>query len=71
MALAPAIIRWGDDASSDVLRGRARCGKCGSKGATLQTPELGRFAGRPGAVPDAVTLQPGACGITNAPDHLR
>ena len=38
MALAPAIIRWGPDASSDVLRQRARCSKCGGKGATLQLP---------------------------------
>jgi hypothetical protein len=32
MALAPAIIRWGSDASSDVLRQRTRCSKCGHKG---------------------------------------
>ena len=38
MALAPAIIRWGPDASSDMLRQRARCSGCGSKGATLQIP---------------------------------
>ena len=46
-ALAPLIIRWGPDASSDVLRQRARCAKCGHKGATLQIPswadsEIGR-----------------------------
>ena len=38
MALAPLIIRWGPDASSDVLRQRARCSRCGHKGATLQMP---------------------------------
>jgi hypothetical protein len=38
VALAPAIIRWGPDASSDMLRRRVRCLKCGSKGATLQVP---------------------------------
>ena len=38
MALAPLIIRWGPDASSDVLRQRARCSKCGHQGATLQIP---------------------------------
>ena len=38
MALAPAIIRWGPDASSDVLRQRVRCSGCGSKGATLRIP---------------------------------
>jgi hypothetical protein len=38
MALVPLIIRWGADASSDQLRRRARCTKCGHKGATLQHP---------------------------------
>jgi hypothetical protein len=38
MALAPVIIRWGADASSDMLRTRVRCLRCGSKGATLQLP---------------------------------
>ena len=38
MALAPLIIRWGPDASSDVLRQRARCSNCGHPGATLQIP---------------------------------
>jgi hypothetical protein len=38
MALAPAIIRWGADASSNVLRQRMRCTACGSLGATLQHP---------------------------------
>jgi hypothetical protein len=38
MALAPLIIRWGPDASSDMLRACARCTVCGHKGATLQHP---------------------------------
>ena len=38
MALVPLIIRWGAEASSDRLRQRARCTKCGHKGATLQHP---------------------------------
>jgi hypothetical protein len=38
MALAPLIIRWSPDASSDVLRQCARCTVCGHKGATLQHP---------------------------------
>ena len=38
MALAPLIIRWGPDASSDMLRQCARCTVCGHKGATLQGP---------------------------------
>ena len=49
MALAPAIIRWGPDASSDVLRQRARCSKCGGKGATLQMP--GWVGGDTGVAP--------------------
>jgi hypothetical protein len=43
MAIAPLIIRWGPEASSDVLR---RCARCGSRGATLQHPsyvKLGRW----------------------------
>ena len=38
VALAPFIIRWGPDASSDMLRRCARCQKCGHRGATLQVP---------------------------------
>ena len=46
MALAPLIIRWGADASSDVLRRSARCSRCGRKGATLQHPSCaGRETG--------------------------
>jgi hypothetical protein len=32
------IIRWGPDASSDVLRRKARCIRCGRKGAMLTYP---------------------------------
>jgi hypothetical protein len=38
---AVAVNRWGRDASSDVLRRRARCTACGHKGATLQRPSWG------------------------------
>jgi hypothetical protein len=38
MAIAPFVIRWGPDASSDMLRRSARCQKCGHKGATLSHP---------------------------------
>lgn len=38
VAYAPLIIRWGPDASSDVLRRSARCTRCGRKGATLLHP---------------------------------
>jgi len=31
-ALAPWIIRWGADASSNMLRRSARCTRCGGKG---------------------------------------
>jgi hypothetical protein len=41
MAIAPLVIRWGADVSSDRLRRSARCTACGHKGATLQAPELG------------------------------
>jgi hypothetical protein len=37
-ALTPLIIRWGGDASSEVLRQCARCSKCGRKGASLTAP---------------------------------
>ncbi len=40
-ALAPLIIRWGANASSDTLRRRARCMRCGGKGAMLMHPSWG------------------------------
>lgn len=36
IALAPYIIRWGADASIDLLRQRVRCSKCGRMGATIK-----------------------------------
>ncbi len=36
LACAIPVTRWGADASSDVLRQRARCTAYGHKGATLQ-----------------------------------
>lgn len=41
MALAPLIIRWGPDASSDMIRRNARCERCGGRGATIQGPSWG------------------------------
>jgi hypothetical protein len=41
LACAVPVIRWGADASSDVLRQRARRTVCGAKGATLQHPGWG------------------------------
>lgn len=41
LALTPIIIRFGPDASSDVIRERAKCERCGQKGATLQMPSWG------------------------------
>jgi hypothetical protein len=38
MAIAPLIIRWGPNVSSDKLRRCARCTKCGHKGASLRAP---------------------------------
>ncbi len=35
MALASLIIRWGEEASSDLINQRARCTACGHKGATV------------------------------------
>jgi hypothetical protein len=41
VALVPFVIRWGPDASSDMLRGQVRCAACGRRGATLQHPSWG------------------------------
>ena len=38
VAVAPFVIRYGPDTSSDVLRKCARCTACGRLGATLQHP---------------------------------
>jgi hypothetical protein len=38
MALAPLVIRWGPEASSDMLRRCARCTKCGAKAASIAHP---------------------------------
>jgi hypothetical protein len=38
LKLADAIARYGADASSNVLRQRSRCTKCGAIGATLRLP---------------------------------
>ena len=41
VALVPFVIRWGADASSDMLRQHVRCSVCGRRGATLQHPSWG------------------------------
>jgi hypothetical protein len=38
LALAPFVIRWGADASSDVMRQCLRCALCGHRGACIQHP---------------------------------
>jgi hypothetical protein len=37
-ALAPVIVRWGQDASSDRLRQSAWCDRCRGRGATITLP---------------------------------
>jgi hypothetical protein len=37
VALAPFAIRWGFDASTDLLRQRLRCSRCGKKGEVALT----------------------------------
>jgi len=41
VAIVPFVIRWGADASSDILRKHARCTVCGRRGASLQHPSWG------------------------------
>jgi hypothetical protein len=38
IALAPFLIRWGPDASSDLIRARLRCSQCGRLGCALTVP---------------------------------
>jgi len=38
MAIAPLLIRWDMDASSDRLRGSPCCSRCEGKGAVIQRP---------------------------------
>jgi hypothetical protein len=46
MGIAAFAIRWGSQASTDVIRQRCRCTKCGHLGATLQHPSwVGRSTG--------------------------
>jgi hypothetical protein len=44
-ALAPFVIRWGAEASSDRLRKRAKCSVCGTKGAALMLPSWSNSVG--------------------------
>jgi hypothetical protein len=36
--LVEAIVRYGEDMTSDVLRVKTRCSRCGTLGATLRLP---------------------------------
>jgi hypothetical protein len=56
VALAPFMIRWGVDASSEVLRRSARCSLCKTKGASTQVPSWGgrRVGPQPFAVDRAI-----------------
>lgn len=38
LAIAPYVIRWGADASSDLLRKNLVCERCKHKGASLYHP---------------------------------
>jgi hypothetical protein len=38
MPVAPYVIRWGGNVSSDVLRRNLKCSRCGAKGASLSAP---------------------------------
>jgi len=38
IAITPYIIRWGAGASSDMIRQRFRCSRCGHLGATMRMP---------------------------------
>lgn len=38
VAIAPFVIRWGPDVSSDRLRAALKCGRCGHKGNVIQVP---------------------------------
>jgi hypothetical protein len=67
IALAPLIIRWGYEVSSDVLRRSARRTRSGTKGATLAeaiiivvSVEMSQFSTQPGA--DKCTSPTDLCG---------
>lgn len=38
VALAPFVIRWGPNESSDRLRGAVVCSECGHRGAAIRMP---------------------------------
>jgi hypothetical protein len=38
LALAPFVIQWGGDVSSNILRQNLRCTGCGRRGAALRHP---------------------------------
>jgi hypothetical protein len=40
LPLAPLLIRWGPDTSSDVLRSNLKCTACGHKGNAIQVPSF-------------------------------
>ena len=45
MPIAPLIIRWGPNTSSNKLRRCARCTKCGTWGAYTYHPSVGSIPG--------------------------
>ena len=45
IALVPLMIRWGPNASSDMIRRNLRCSKCGHRGVTIQSPSWGMAEG--------------------------
>ena len=47
LALAPFVIRWGPNESSDRLRRSLLCAKCGHKGAQLMHPSTDIRIGMP------------------------
>src|SRR5262249_16146070 len=58
VAFAPLIIRWGPQASNDLLRSSARCTKGGTKGARPAASVLDEYGRRLGAVSDPVRRGP-------------
>lgn len=40
LPLAPFVIRWGPDASSNLMRRNFRCSKCGARSTAIQVPSF-------------------------------
>ena len=77
--LTPFIIRWGEDASSNVLRRNAQCQYCGTKGVTIQLPgwfgennteapfPVDRMSPWPKLISEASPTDPGSAPSSRAP----